>query len=171
MIAIISDLHLQHTSLDGLRYRKEDGEVREVGVRRNVTAGAFNRFAGMIDEAVGRHQAKDVHLVFAGDIFELHRTPLWFMGQDSQVRPYIELSGGGAAVTALRKKIQAIFEQIGSSSVHAAQPGCRRTEEGVTSYKVDAFGQRTGSPGQHRFFDRRRVHHNTAAPQFRSNCF
>jgi UDP-2,3-diacylglucosamine pyrophosphatase LpxH len=91
MIAIISDLHLQHTRWDSLRYRME-GRLYETGVRRNVNAGAFTHFTGMIDAAMKKHAAEAgqsaVDLVFAGDVFEVHRTPLWFAGPDNLVRPY-----------------------------------------------------------------------------------
>jgi UDP-2,3-diacylglucosamine pyrophosphatase LpxH len=115
MIAIISDLHLQHTDYDGIRYRSGH-TVREAGVRRNVTAGAFNRFVEMIDTRVKRYGADELHLVFAGDIFELHRTPLWFMGPDNQLRPTTEFSEQADTNDPLCGKIVQIIDSIGKEA-------------------------------------------------------
>jgi len=85
MIVVISDLHLQHTALDSIR-RNEGGKVLETKVVRNVEAGALSLlFAEIVANAAGVG-AKEVHLVFAGDIFELHRTPLWLLAGES-LRP------------------------------------------------------------------------------------
>jgi|GEM_PF-485722 len=86
MLAIISDLHFQHTADDSIRFRK-DGELHEIGVARNVGASALDRFFAMVRERAERHAAHDVELVFAGDVFELHRSPIWFYG-GSGVRPW-----------------------------------------------------------------------------------
>jgi UDP-2,3-diacylglucosamine pyrophosphatase LpxH len=108
MIAIISDLHLQHTALDVLRYR-EGGKLRETGVRRNVSTAAFTRFFGMVQDLAERRQAREIHLVFAGDIFELHRTPLWFL--EPQIRPTAE-PGPDMAANPLRARVDRILEAI-----------------------------------------------------------
>ena len=79
MIVVISDLHLQHTSLDVVR-RDEGGKVLETRIARNVGAGALALLFSELVENAQRCSAKEVHLVFAGDIFELHRTPLWLLG-------------------------------------------------------------------------------------------
>ena len=86
MLAIISDLHFQHTTDDSIRFRK-GGELHEIGVARNVGANALDRFFSMIRERARRHAAQDVELVFAGDVFELHRSPMWFYG-GSDARPW-----------------------------------------------------------------------------------
>jgi hypothetical protein len=41
MIVTISDLHLQHTRRDSLRYRRSPSVVGEIGVRRNISASAL----------------------------------------------------------------------------------------------------------------------------------
>ena len=86
MLAIVSDLHLQHTADDGIRFRR-NGELREIGVARNVGAGAIERFFEMTRERTLRHAAHELELIFAGDVFELHRSPIWFYG-GSDVRPW-----------------------------------------------------------------------------------
>jgi UDP-2,3-diacylglucosamine pyrophosphatase LpxH len=85
MIVVISDLHLQHTALDSLR-RDEGGKVLETKVVRNVEAGALSLLFAEIAANAEEAGAKEVHLVFAGDIFELHRTPLWLLAGES-LRP------------------------------------------------------------------------------------
>jgi UDP-2,3-diacylglucosamine pyrophosphatase LpxH len=115
MLAIISDLHLQHTHDDFVRYRDADGNVRQSGVRRNVKAAAIQRFFAMLDERARRHASKQVHLVFAGDIFELQRSPLWFMGQDNEVRPYPTAwddQDDASMVARRRAKVDAILDRI-----------------------------------------------------------
>ena len=85
MIVVISDLHLQHTLLDSIR-RAEGGKVLETKVVRNVEAGALSLLFGEIAANAESAGAEEVHLVFAGDIFELHRTPLWLLAGES-LRP------------------------------------------------------------------------------------
>ncbi len=86
MIAVISDLHLQHTAADPIRHR-EGGHVWETGVQRNLTAAAVTLLFDEIMDAATRSGSDAVQLVLAGDIFECHRTPLWFAGEDATLRP------------------------------------------------------------------------------------
>lgn len=85
MITVISDLHLQHTALDRVR-RREDGALLETRVVRNVGPGALSLLFAEIASNAKRAKAQRVELVFAGDIFEMHRTPLWLLGGE-QKRP------------------------------------------------------------------------------------
>lgn len=80
MIAIISDLHLQHTGKDGIRHRESDGSLRVTEVVRNVGGAALDLLMSEIASNVRSTRASRVELVLAGDIFELHRTPLWHLG-------------------------------------------------------------------------------------------
>ena len=41
MLVVISDLHLQFTAHDAVRYATTDGRVRESHTPRNVSAGAL----------------------------------------------------------------------------------------------------------------------------------
>jgi UDP-2,3-diacylglucosamine pyrophosphatase LpxH len=79
MIVVISDLHLQHTRHDSIRHF-EAGSVVETRIVRNVGAGALRLLLSEIAENVARTGATSVELVLAGDIFEIHRTPRWFLG-------------------------------------------------------------------------------------------
>ena len=107
MIVVISDLHLQHTSLDVVR-RDEDGKVLETRITRNVGAGALALLFSELVENAQRCSAKEVHLVFAGDIFELHRTPLWLLGGEL-LRPTLHPASESPA---LEQKVLTILSAI-----------------------------------------------------------
>lgn len=108
MIAIISDLHMQHTSRDGVRYRS-DGGIREAGIRRNIDDKDFSRLFSIIHEKAGMVGATDIHLVFAGDIFELLRTPLWLFGD---VRPTETSVGPDEESNPLRETVHRILDAL-----------------------------------------------------------
>jgi len=111
MLIIISDLHLQDTLFDCVRYR--DGDVlNQIGVRRNVKAAAFERLIARIREAARRRRSEEIQLVFAGDIFELHRAPTWFFGPDNHVRPTDHPVGEDDPANPLRKKVDAILNRL-----------------------------------------------------------
>lgn len=91
MLVIISDLHLQHTAYDPVRFLRA-GSVCEAGVRRNVTKDALDLLFTDVHERVERCHAQSVELVLAGDIFELYRTPEWLLSNADGIRPYGDLS-------------------------------------------------------------------------------
>lgn len=97
MIVVISDLHLQHTAADPIRHR-EGASVWETGVRRNLPAAAVSLLFDEIADAATRCGSRAVHLVLAGDIFECHRTPLWFAGEDATLRPTDDPGPDGSAL-------------------------------------------------------------------------
>ena len=107
MIVVISDLHLQHTALDSIR-RDEGGKVLETKVVRNVEAGALSLLFAEIVANAEEAGAKEVHLVFAGDIFELHRTPLWLLAGES-LRPTLHPARDSAELEA---KVHQILSSI-----------------------------------------------------------
>lgn len=129
LLAIVSDLHLQHTSDDAIRYCGDGGEVVECGVRRNVSPGALRRWFSMIHDAVLRQKVDHVELVLAGDIFELHRTPLWFIDNPDGVLPTDEDPGpdGGP----LCRKILAILDAIEADNRAFLRVLARFVTEGV----------------------------------------
>jgi len=110
VLAVISDLHFQHTSHDALRY-VVDGEVRELEVRRNVTPEAFQRFFAQIHDLVEHRRSREVELVFAGDIFEIHRTPLWFF-DGSGARPSDLGTGEDREGNSLRDAVHRILDHV-----------------------------------------------------------
>jgi UDP-2,3-diacylglucosamine pyrophosphatase LpxH len=117
MLAIISDLHFQETTFDCLRYRA--GQiVRQIGVRRNVKASAFERLTARIEEAAARRKSTEIHLVLAGDIFEILRAPPWFFGPDKQVRP-VDPVGADDSANPLRRKVETILTILERDKDHA----------------------------------------------------
>ncbi|HEY8209568.1 MAG TPA: hypothetical protein VIG99_18905, partial [Myxococcaceae bacterium] len=114
MLAVISDLHFQHTSHDALRY-VADGQVRELEVRRNVTPEAFQRFFAQLHALAEHRRSREVELVFAGDIFEIHRTPLWFF-EGSGARPSDVVLGDDRAGNSLRDVVHRILDHVVSDN-------------------------------------------------------
>ncbi len=97
MIVVISDLHLQHTSLDVLRWR--DGATTfELRNARNVSAGALSMLFSTVSVNAVRTAAQAIELVFAGDIFELIRSPRWLL-DGCKIRPTQEPCGELEAMT------------------------------------------------------------------------
>lgn len=116
MLAIISDLHVQETRFDCVRYRA-NGQLKQIGVRRNVKAAAFKGLVTRIREAARRRKSSEVHLVFAGDVFELHRAPAWFFGPDNHVRP-TDAIGEDVPDNPLRRKVSEILTQLETDEDH-----------------------------------------------------
>lgn len=111
MLAIISDLHLQHLGQDALRHLK-DGEVYVTRVARNVGASALQLWFSEIEARLERRCVDELHLVFAGDIFEIHRSPLWLTSPGEPVRPTQEHLGDDVADNPLRQRVHEILDGI-----------------------------------------------------------
>ncbi len=91
MLVVISDLHFTEERSDTIA---SDGRRLEPMVR-NLGPRAFEGFFDTLARQVVRDGARNVHLVLAGDIFDLHRTALWFEGPD---RPWVPNGEVGAAL-------------------------------------------------------------------------
>lgn len=85
MLAVISDLHFAEEKSDEIAVPGHDA----VGLARNVPAEHFHELFIDLVEAARREQAEKLTLVLAGDIFDLHRTQLWF--GNGGLRPYVGL--------------------------------------------------------------------------------
>ncbi len=80
MLAVISDLHFKDCS---------SGPEATLRINRNLDPKVFRSyFSGLVKEAV-ESEARQVHLVLAGDVFEMYRTHLWY---ENGTRPYMALS-------------------------------------------------------------------------------
>ncbi len=115
MLVVISDLHFQHVSLDSIRYVQR-GELRETGVRRNVTRGALTLLLADVARFAERGRSSRVEIVFNGDIFELWRSPLWFSSGDPDLRPYGKELGPDDAGNPLREKTLQILECVAADN-------------------------------------------------------
>ena len=109
MLAVVSDLHLQHTAHDRVRFVSRD-RVWESGVSRNVTSGAFRLLFTEIRDAAERCRARRVDLVLAGDILDLVRSPIWLWGGATHPRPWDDVQG--AHGDAMRRRVLQVLDRI-----------------------------------------------------------
>ncbi|HEX6387583.1 MAG TPA: metallophosphoesterase [Anaerolineae bacterium] len=86
MLVVISDLHFEE---EGSRNIVGDGSLEPIIVRRNIRLNAFNKIFDRLAAQAVHDGARKMDLVLAGDIFDLHRTALWFQNNSKQVRPYV----------------------------------------------------------------------------------
>ncbi|MEN8098412.1 MAG: hypothetical protein ABFQ89_05000, partial [Chloroflexota bacterium] len=85
MLVVISDLHFEEENT--YRIYSEDSNDK-VLPPRNINPQAFSKIIDRLAAQARRDNAKKLDLVLAGDIFELHRTGLWFENNPQQIRPY-----------------------------------------------------------------------------------
>jgi len=115
VIVVISDLHLQHLANDRVRYLKEN-QVHEASVLRNVSGEALELLFSEIHRAVDRFNVKEIELVFAGDIFEINRSPAWF-----DMRDPVRLRPTGPLDDALKQRVTDILDKIEDENAHFFQ--------------------------------------------------
>ncbi|SOD02021.1 hypothetical protein SAMN05216486_10211 [bacterium JGI 053] len=107
MLVVISDLHLEEEESVVI-----DPTGKRVGRRRNLPAKPFIDFAARLAHDADHNRANRLDLVLAGDIFDIHRSGLWFkpaggpMPWDAPVSP------------ALGAKVLAILNAIESQDQH-----------------------------------------------------
>jgi UDP-2,3-diacylglucosamine pyrophosphatase LpxH len=89
MIVVISDLHFEEEQSDFIENPSDPNKC--VGFTRNVNARAFENLVRDVVGHAEENKAQCIDLVFAGDIFDINRTSLWFKEEkDKQkVRPYV----------------------------------------------------------------------------------
>ena len=90
MLVVLSDLHFVEESshyLEGMELLKR--LAKPLRYSHNLPARPFQQLAiRLADEAI-RNKAKRLDLVLAGDIFDLHRTAMWFTDNPTNERPYV----------------------------------------------------------------------------------
>lgn len=88
MLVIISDLHLEEERSRNIE--SQDSDIDSLNVTRNVSPRAFRKIFTRWDKQAESTDIDKMDLVLAGDIFDLHRTALWFQGDDpDKIRPYV----------------------------------------------------------------------------------
>lgn len=88
MLAVISDLHMEEEASNHI---DADPNLPPIHFSRNLSPKAYRKvFADLANEA-RRNEAQVLRLVLAGDIFELHRTGLWFWENPLRTRPYVSV--------------------------------------------------------------------------------
>lgn len=118
MLAVISDLHFEEEASDTVR-GTEGTPVRH---RRNLGPRAFERFFDALARQTVRDGASELHLILAGDVFDLHRTAMWFSGSagPAPVRPYVASSVVGGT---LEQRLLQILDAIAAEGVPEAGGG------------------------------------------------
>lgn len=110
MLVVISDLHFEE---EKSRNIAGQGVHEPIEVPRNIHLKAFTKIFSRLDERARRDGAKKMDLVLAGDIFELHRTALWFRDNPQDVRPYVSATEVEADLEA---KLLALLQAINEAS-------------------------------------------------------
>jgi hypothetical protein len=109
MLVVISDLHFEEEKTDTISCPGRDPVI----FRRNIQGRAYTQFiAKLAGEARGNH-ARRLDMVLAGDIFDLHRTSMWFDPDVSDVRPYVSCS---QVIAQLEEKVLRILDAIAAES-------------------------------------------------------
>ena len=85
MLVVFSDLHFE----EEISYTIPAGDGHEkVHFSRNLPAKAFVKFIATMATEAKRNKARRMDFVFAGDIFEIIRTPLWREGEKVVADPF-----------------------------------------------------------------------------------
>jgi len=115
MVAVISDLHFEEEASD--RIEVADGCL-PIDVLRNIPAAAFEDMVRDVVNLAKSKQITELHVVLAGDIFDLHRTQLWFKGESIDqahgLRPYVDndaVKQGSPLETLLLRILDAIADE------------------------------------------------------------
>ncbi len=118
MVVVISDLHFEEESGDRV---DAPGSGEKIGLTRNVPAELFKGLVADVVELARERGAARIDFVLAGDVFDLHRTQLWFSANFSaQVRPFVdngEVTAGSSLELAVFEILDAIVreEEVGES--------------------------------------------------------
>jgi UDP-2,3-diacylglucosamine pyrophosphatase LpxH len=116
MLVIISDLHFEEEESDaapGL------AGAPAINLRRNLPGIAFEQLIANVAGEAAQNGAKRLDFILAGDVFDLHRTQLWFKGGDG-LWPYVN-SNDLLGSPALEQKVLGIIDAI------AREPDVRRS--------------------------------------------
>ena len=97
MLVVLSDLHFEEEAANQIL---GDGSHPPLEFHRNLPVKPYQLlFVRLADEA-RRNNALRLDLVLAGDIFDLHRTGLWFAENPAGARPYVRSSQVNAELEA-----------------------------------------------------------------------
>jgi UDP-2,3-diacylglucosamine pyrophosphatase LpxH len=110
MLVVISDLHFTEEE------SSHPEPLKGLYTPRNLPADTFQLLMAEVDQTVRRKNASGrrierVDLVLAGDVFDLHRTELWFEPPGPDLRPYVR-TGDVKPGSPLETKLLHILDQI-----------------------------------------------------------
>jgi UDP-2,3-diacylglucosamine pyrophosphatase LpxH len=109
MLVVISDLHFEEELSDHL---PGSGSFPPVTVSRNLPAIMFHSFVAHLANEARRNEARRLDLVLAGDLFDIHRTSLWFTDNPGRLRPYVACNEVDQALEAMILRVlMAIMEE------------------------------------------------------------
>lgn len=111
MVVVISDLHFEEEREDII---PAIDRGTAVSLRRNVAGYFFEQLISDVVDLATANRATKLDFVLAGDVFDFHRTQLWFSDDDAgkpPVRPYVD-NDTVAAGSALEAKIFFILDRI-----------------------------------------------------------
>jgi predicted phosphodiesterase len=107
MLVVVSDLHFEEEVSDHI---VGDGTHPPIVFSRNLGPKAYYRFILMMAAEAVRNGAKRLDLVFAGDIFDVNRTALWFQNEQ-KARPYSSTDDTSPALETVVLKIMRAIAQ------------------------------------------------------------
>lgn len=111
MVVVISDLHFEEEQADII---PAIDRGTAVSLQRNVAGSFFEQLISDVVDLATANQAMKLDFVLAGDVFDFHRTQLWFSEDAAgkpQVRPYVD-NDTVAPGSALETKIFFILDRI-----------------------------------------------------------
>ncbi len=86
MLVVLSDLHFEEEAANHIF---GDGSLPPLKFQRNLPAKPFQLLINHLATESIRNSAQRLDFVLAGDIFDLHRTGLWFTENPADIRPYV----------------------------------------------------------------------------------
>lgn len=86
MLVVLSDLHFEE---EASYHISGDGSLPPIQFKRNLPATPYRLLVQQLASEALRNEARKLELVLAGDIFDLHRSGLWFYDNEHDVRPYV----------------------------------------------------------------------------------
>ena len=109
MVVVISDLHLEEEQTDLI---PTADSAEPIALRRNVPGSVFESLVANVVRRARQREVARIDFVLAGDVFDLHRTQLWFTDDcPPEVRPFVD-NGQVGSDSPLERKILAILDAI-----------------------------------------------------------
>ncbi len=137
MLVVLSDLHF----VEEKSYYVE-GVKKPITFSHNLSARQFRRLAIRLADEVKQNGVDHLDIVLAGDIFDLHRTAMWFTDNPTGERPYLP-----AAPDAVNDKLEAlllrIIEEIASNP---------KVSESLAQFRLWADGRYQDGNGNEQAF-------------------
>ncbi len=109
MVVVISDLHFEDEKSDLV---PGPDLAKPIGLKRNVPGIVFERLVSDVVDLARDREVENIDFVLAGDVFDLHRTQMWFdAGCPADVRPFVD-NGKVGDDSPVERKILEILDAI-----------------------------------------------------------